>query len=213
MIRYTTREEWLNAVAELARPIFAAAGHELPARVRISIGFPSTGRRGRRIGECWDAGASADGTFEIFIRPDQHDPEMVAGILFHELTHAAAGLDAGHGPKFRKAALAIGLAGKMKSALPGDALAARIRAELLPVVGALPHAKLDGAKSSGPKKQTTRLIKCECASCGYTVRVARKWIDELGAPVCPADDHGQMIAELPAEEGEPEEGVELDLAA
>jgi hypothetical protein len=37
------------------------------------------------------------------------------------------------------------------------------------------------------KKQTTRLLKCECESCGYTVRIARKWVDEAGTPICPSD--------------------------
>lgn len=38
-------------------------------------------------------------------------------------------------------------------------------------------------------KQTTRLLKCQCDICGYTVRVTRKWLD-IGAPHCP--DHGAM---------------------
>jgi hypothetical protein len=53
----------------------------------VAIGFPSTGKRGQRIGECWDA--SADRTFEVLIRPDQADPMAVAAILAHELVHTA----------------------------------------------------------------------------------------------------------------------------
>jgi hypothetical protein len=37
------------------------------------------------------------------------------------------------------------------------------------------------------KKQTTRLLKCECAECGYTARVTAKWIKDSGAPMCPTD--------------------------
>jgi hypothetical protein len=44
-------------------------------------------------------------------------------------------------------------------------------------------------ESNRPKKQTTRLKKCECSTCGYTVRVTQKWLDE-GPPHCP--HHGAM---------------------
>jgi len=85
------REEWLNQVAERMAPWFENQGYSLP-RYRVAIGFPSTGKRGKRIGECWDGRASADGTFEVLIRPDQSDPIEVAAILAHELVHAAVGL-------------------------------------------------------------------------------------------------------------------------
>lgn len=34
------------------------------------------------------------------------------------------------------------------------------------------------------KPQTTRLLKAACSSCGYTVRVTKRWADK-GLPVCP----------------------------
>lgn len=34
------------------------------------------------------------------------------------------------------------------------------------------------------KKDGTRMIKCECASCGYVVRTTKKWL-EKGNPFCP----------------------------
>ena len=43
---------------------------------------------------------------------------------------------------------------------------------------------------AAPKKQSSRLLKAECESCGYTVRVTRKWVDQVGAPHCPT--HGEM---------------------
>ena len=57
-------------------------------------------------------------------------------------------------------------------------------APILAELGDYPHAKLD---ASNRKKQTTRLIKTECPRCGYTARVARKWLD-VGAPICPTDN-------------------------
>jgi hypothetical protein len=108
------REEWLNLVAKRMAPWFEDEGYSLP-RYRVAIGFPSTGKRGKRIGECWDGRASADGTFEVLIRPDQSDPIAVAAILAHELVHAAVGLECGHKGAFRTIATRIGLEGKMRA--------------------------------------------------------------------------------------------------
>jgi hypothetical protein len=65
-----TREAWLNYVAHRLAPMFERLGAPLPAQVRIAIGFTSSGRRSRHIGECWDNQCSEDRHFEIFIRPD-----------------------------------------------------------------------------------------------------------------------------------------------
>lgn len=188
-----TREEWLNAVAELMGPWFINLDKPLPA-YRLTIGFPSTGSRGKRIGECWSASCSADGTHEILIRPDIDDPMEVAAILAHELIHAAVGLECGHKRPFAKVAKAIGLEGKMTATVAGEAFK-RDAAPILAKVGPLPHARLTSGQSSGPKKQKGRLLKAECChdDCGYTVRVTRKWVEEIGAPHCPK--HGAMEVE------------------
>jgi hypothetical protein len=192
-----TREEWLNRVAALMAPWFDALRHPLP-RVRIAIGFPSTGSRGKRVGECWDHLNSADGTFEILIRPDIADSLEVAQILAHELVHAAVGLDCGHKGAFYMVAKKIGLEGKMTATVAGPAFRAAV-APILAEVGELPHAVLGFGQHSGPKKQKARLLKAMCETCGYTVRITRKWVDEKGAPHCP--EHGAMeIEDLEAEE-------------
>ena len=49
-----------------------------------------------------------------------------------------------------------------------------------------------GGASTAKPKQSTRLKKCECQECGYTVRVTQKWLD-IGAPHCP--EHGPMKSE------------------
>jgi hypothetical protein len=36
-------------------------------------------------------------------------------------------------------------------------------------------------------KQGTRMLKCDCSACGYTVRITRKWLDAAGPPICPTD--------------------------
>src|SRR3546814_9319641 len=80
----------------------------------------------------------------------------------------------------------------MRSTTPGEAFLAAV-APILDAVGPLPHARLDtDGVSTAPKKQKTRMLKCECATCGYTARTARKWLEQAGAPLCPIEDHGQM---------------------
>ena len=188
-----TREEWLNEVARQMSPWFDNLGKSLP-RYRLAIGFPSTGNRGKRIGECWSADCSADSTHEILIRPDLDDPVEVAAVLAHELIHAAVGLECGHKRPFAKVAKAIGLEGKMTATVPGEAFKQAVT-PILANVGPLPHARLASGQSSGPKKQNARLLKAECChdDCGYTVRVTRKWVTEVGAPHCPK--HGAMEVE------------------
>lgn len=194
---HDNRESWLNRVAQRMAPLFEALDAPLPSRVRVAIGFTSRGAKGKAIGECWDNRLSADGHFEIFIRPDlayapDAMPAQIAAILAHELVHAAVGIPAGHGKAFKRVALGLGLVGPMRATTPGDAFLAVV-APILDAVGPLPHARLDTAgKSTAPKKQTTRLLKCECTACGYTVRTARKWLEQAGAPLCPIEGHGPM---------------------
>lgn len=188
-LKWATREEWLEEVAEGMAPWFANLGHPLP-KARMSVGFPSTGSKGRAVGQCWPAAASADGTHEILIRPDCADEEAVAAILAHELTHAAVGIPAGHGPLFRTIATGIGLGGKMRATKATEAFKRAI-APILATAGPIPHARLSFGASSGPKAQKGRLVKVQCPICGYTARTTRKWLDSVGAPGCP--DHGAMV--------------------
>ncbi len=117
---HETRESWLNAVALGMAPPFEALDAPLPSRVRVAIGFTSAGARGKAIGECWDNRLSADGHFEIFIRPDlAHAPDAMP-------TQIAAIL-----------ALGLGLVGPMRATTPGDVFLATI-APILADVGPLP---------------------------------------------------------------------------
>jgi hypothetical protein len=161
--------------------IVAAGGQHNPHR--ISIGFP----RGSRlsIGQCWNHTHSADGVHEIFISPTLK-PAHALDVLLHELVHASVGTKAKHGATFKKVALAVGLTGQMTATLPGKALRADIKRwlrELPKFPGAPMHERRN------EKKQTTRLLKCMCAECGYTVRTTARWL-EVGAPHCP--EHGAM---------------------
>ncbi len=186
--RHTTREAWLNDLAQRMRPMFDRAGAALPKKFRLTM---SLTKGAKAIGTCFDASASKDESYEILIRLDREEPIDVATILAHELTHAAVGIDAGHGPKFGRVARALGLEGKLTATTPGPRFVDDVK-PLLAAVGAFPHARLDfGAKRTGPKSQTARMIKVECKTCGLVARMARKWIDDVGVVHCP--EHGPMV--------------------
>lgn len=75
----------------------------------------------------------------------------------------------------------------MPSTSVGEALAARL-APTLDLLGPYPHAAVTpSATTSAAPKQGTRMLKCECPACGYTVRTTRKWLD-LGEPLCPVHE-------------------------
>ena len=139
---HETRESWLNAVAAGMAPLFEVLDAPLPDRVRVAIGFTSRGAKAKAIGECWDNRLSADGHFEIFIRPDlAHAPDampaQIAAILAHELVHAAVGIPAGHGKAFKRVALGLGLVGPMRATTPGEAFLVAV-APILEAVGPSP---------------------------------------------------------------------------
>ncbi len=201
-----TREQWLNESVNQLRPIFLENGFTVP-ELRISCGFPSKGatsNRRRIIGECWSGLQSADGKPQLFISPFLHevlDSQGVLATVVHEVIHATIGTEAKHGPKFVKTMTKLGLEGKPTATHAGKDLL--IRLELInKTLGPYPHSELKFI--SKIKKQTTRMIKCECAACGYIARTAARWITEVGTPICPAPGHGPMKSDqfLEKEDGE-----------
>jgi hypothetical protein len=199
---HQTREAWLNYVAQRMAPMFETLKAPLPVQLRIAIGFTSSGRRSRNIGECWDNQCSEDRHFEIFIRPDLSEskdlmPMQVATILGHELVHAAVGVSAGHGKAFRRVARGIGLTGQMAATTAGPEFEKAMR-QIPEGAGPFPHGRLQAAvgassHSNRREKKYSRQIKCACSNCGYTVYTTRKWLELAGAPLCPK--HGQMDTE------------------
>lgn len=176
------REEWLRDLVDALRDRYQG---ELPETVHVSVGFTSKGMRSKRVGECWHGAASSDGAPHVFIHPGISDGVEVAAILVHELVHACRPT-AKHGPEFKRMAVGLGLEGKMTATVPSDALRVEL-AELIDGIGPYPHPRLVGGQSSNGPKQTTRMLKLECAECGYIVRTSSKWI-ETGLPMCPDGD-------------------------
>jgi ribosomal protein L37E len=181
---YTNREEWLNAAVEELRPIFDSINYALPDRIRVTCGFPSSRARANNafIGEHWSPAASNDNHHEILISPVVDDPLQVFATLVHELAHAATDGD-GHGSRFVRCVRSLWLEGKPTATVAGETFKQNF-ANLLDGLGAYPHARLN--IEAVRKKQSTRMLKACCPSCGYTVRLTKYWADQ-GLPVCPND--------------------------
>jgi hypothetical protein len=202
-----TREEWLEAAVEELRPLFKGAGYDIP-KVRVTCGWPSSkglARKKKAIGECWDAKATEDGVAQIFISPVLNNDTLVSEkgvleVLVHELVHAVVGCEAGHRKPFSNCADAVGLEKPWTATTATPELIARFESLVADKLGKYPHAAI--VPIVREKTQSTRMIKAECADCGYTVRVTRKWI-EVGNPHCPL--HGEMDVENPEEGGTDED--------
>lgn len=221
-LKFDTREQWLSEAVKLITPLFenkgpasksrngdmtAEADDEAPRnrykvpKFRVACGWPSVrglSDKKRVIGESWDSEAASDEVGQIFISPWLNDPREEQGVLatlVHEIVHQVVGHEVKHGKPFRECALAVGLDGKMTATFAGKDLMEFI-SQWCDELGPYPHGKLDKLKSPS-KKQTTRMIKAECSDCGFTVRLSRKWLEEVGAPHCPK--HGEMKFEIPEE--------------
>jgi hypothetical protein len=185
------REQWLTDLMHKLSPLLEA--HQKGATAcmdtwRVSVGWPGgRGSKNRAIGQCWPDTASKDGRTEMFISPALDDPMQAAETLLHEMVHASVGVKFKHGPVFGKLARAVGLSGKLTATVAGPELVQRLHA-ILNSLPEYPHASLNaGAETSGPKKQTTRMLKAQCPECGYTVRLTAIWV-AVGLPSCPCGE-------------------------
>lgn len=184
MAAQKTREQWLNQLVTALRPMFKKAGAPIPKKVLVSVGFPSRGGTSSNkltIGQCWTPTKKVP---HIFISPLLHDPIVVCATVVHELVHAAVGCEHGHKKPFKDVAVALGLTGKMTATVAGDEL----KQKLKPIIAKLGKYHHEALKPNpNAKKPGSRLKKAECPSCGYTIRVTKKWI-EVGLPTCPCGD-------------------------
>lgn len=207
--KYKTREEWLNAACEAFKPLIEAKGFKWVS-IRVSVGWPSRGalsKKRRTIGQCWPPCASEDKATEIFISPVLAKPEQACNVLdtlLHEIGHAVVGCEHGHKKPFKRFMAAVGLSGKATATFAGEELLHTIKG-IYKDLGPFPHGILDRV-AAGLKKQTTRMIKCEClcsgdddGTCGFIVRASRSALVEIGIPACPK--HGiKLHCELPDED-------------
>jgi len=182
---HANREQWLMAAVDHLIPIFERAGYAVPL-VKVSVGFPSTGGKGRHLGQCWSTKSAVDGVNQIFIAPHLQTPFDFLDTLVHELVHAIDDCESGHGENFKKIALDVGLKGPMRSACAGDWL----KQDLIRIeerLGSFPHGRLNlpvRAMQKAPKRPGAR-----CSKCGYEIVMFKRYL-HLGPPVCPKDMEG-----------------------
>ena len=120
-------------------------------------------------------------------------------LAIDQVPKAQVGCKHGHDATFTKARKAVGLWGKDKATneyvvngkstdtKAGPELTITLQ-EIANELGLYPHSALD---TTGRKKQSTRMIKCECPECGMVVRASRKAL-ENGPPHCWDTEHGPM---------------------
>lgn len=193
-LKFETREDWLQeAITYIEKDLFKPAGYKLP-KVRVSCGLPYSRGSKTTIGEHWAPTTAGDKVGSIFISPIIDDSVEVLSTLTHELVHASVGNDAGHGAKFRKCALAVGLEGKMRSAGADKETQSYFESDIIKVLGRYPHSRLNINKRP-KKKQSTRMIKMSCGDCEYIVRASATAISTNGPVICPCNEEPMNIEE------------------
>jgi DNA-directed RNA polymerase subunit RPC12/RpoP len=173
------------AAVEHIAPLFQARGYVVP-QVKVSVGFPSTGGKGRHLGQCWSSRAAEDNINQIFIAPHLKTPLDFLDTLVHELVHAVDNCESGHGENFKKIAKDVGLLGPMRSASAGALLKHQLNG-IADKIGRFPHGRL-----SLPIRNLQKTAKrpgARCTKCGYEVVMLKKHLD-LGPPICPKDMKG-----------------------
>jgi len=179
------REQWLMRAVDHLAPIFERSGYAIPI-VKVSVGFPSTGAKGRHLGQCWSTKSAVDGVNQIFIAPHLQTPFDFLDTLVHELVHAVDDCQSGHGENFKKIALDVGLKGPMRSAGAGDWLKQDLM-RIAEILGSFPHGRLSLPVRTMQKTPKRPGAKCE--KCGYEVIVLKRYL-HLGPPICPKDEEG-----------------------
>ena len=181
------REQWLMQAVDHLVPIFERSGYSVPT-VKVSVGFPSTGAKGRHLGQCWSTKSAVDGINQIFIAPHLQTPFDFLDTLVHELVHAVDDCQSGHGENFKKIALDVGLKGPMRSAGAGDWLKQDLM-RIAETLGSFPHGRLSLPVRTMQKTPKRPGAKCE--KCGYEVIVLKRYL-HLGPPICPKDEEGMV---------------------
>lgn len=176
------REGWLEALTALLRPVFENVEKPLPETIRVSCGFPSTGARSKRVGEHHRATSFSSGICknneetsersEIFISPFENQSIEVAGILLHELCHAALPSGTKHGKSFKDLATKLGLEGRMTATTVGQK-AKELLEPMIEQLGPYPHSEMSRSFGRGAATEQARLVTVRCECCGFLALMKR----------------------------------------
>ena len=184
-----TRDQWLNGFIEMAREAFEAARLPLPEKVRAAICPPHRAKQ-KYVGLCWSDAVSEDNGREIWVTAGETDPVRVAGILVHELCHAALPHAEKHGKAFRRLATDMGLEGPMRATTEGEDFK-NLWAPILRKLGPLPAARFTAGFAVDFRVQKTpKMTNVACPECGFVAKVRLDQM-ELGRLMCPA--HGVRL--------------------
>lgn len=205
------REQWLLEAVEMVDSYFTVRKYDIPDNVRVACGFPSKGGlnpKRKRLGECWQSVATADGSRQIFITPLLDDASEVLGVLIHELLHACLPDDVKHGPDFKEGMKALGLEGKATATTVSFELQKKID-EWVEKLGEYPNTGIIPVlkdKKTRPKS-SFKLFCPEKRNCtkacmiadtekeeDYIIKAHKKYLAK-GFPKCPCDHEMEMEPE------------------
>lgn len=137
---------------------------------------------------------------ELGGRRKKDESARVADVLLHEMIHSCARFH-GHAGAFKHIATTLGLTGKMTATVATEDLRVKIWDDVVSVLGRYPHKEVH-LTPRGQRGKGSRLIKCECKTCGCVIRLTRKWIDkaieihDTHAITCPIDPFNCDIMEV-----------------
>ncbi len=166
----------------------------LPKTVKVSCSLLAEGMKcGNSLAHVQYKAFTGSGYHEIRMgahvggRKTKENSVRVADILLHEMVHTMFP-EHGHKAGFEYTCRALGLVGKMTATYAGPALKERIEKHVVKVLGRYPHKRVN-LVPRGQRKKGSRLIKCECESCGCVIRLTRKWIAQapakgIACPIC-----------------------------
>jgi hypothetical protein len=215
-----THEAFIASVAGIVAARQDEETRKAIESVKLVYGAGSSGLRGITYYNRWKApGAQAPAPFVEVCAFGQENWIQLAGTTIHELAHVTAGHEAGHAKAWKDQCTKLGL--RLAKAAGHSYNLASFDPELRQAIAALPRPNdgepvtaigsgliglgpqglitmkpcgagigTRGGKSHGPGSGS-RLIRVSCGQCGYVARVARKWLENPGAPHCP--DHGEMV--------------------
>lgn len=203
----TTREEWLTAAARIMWPWVLRADKTLRNeneraqaqvkpnarinQIKFSTSLMTGGlTRTGEIGHVQYKHSTGNGKHEIRIspalggknNPTVTDTVQVSYVLLHELVHVATP-GQGHRGNFPRICKVLGFEGKPTAnyAPKNKRLWYDIRQQVIDEIGLYPHRQVTLPPKRGQRGVGSRLIKCECGSCGCIIRLTRKWIAECHA--------------------------------
>jgi hypothetical protein len=178
---FKSREDWLLAVVEVARPMFADVGSPLPETVRVGIGRTT---RKSYLGECWASQQSDDGHREIWIKPYTRDPMSIIAVLIHELSHAALPFEIKHKKPFVDLARKMFLEGKPTATYGGEPFQ-EVWKPLLPQFGEYPGGILNERALLADKAPAQKAhLKMCCNTCEINFWITPKFIKKVSQFQC-----------------------------